>query len=279
MRNQYLNIRKRAFDLIEQRPKFGGWPFIVNVLIVTVIFVNIAAVILFSIDSYELAFEPLLMGIELFSVCFFTIEYVLRIWVSKEDPFFQRFRFPRLRYLASWSAVIDLLAVLPFYLIIFGLNIKFLLLLRFFRLLKIVRYFKVLQLIARVFRGKAQELSITVFSILTVSLFILCVMNYVEGPLQPEVFGNIPEAIWWAVITLTTVGYDNEVPVTILGKFLGGIIALLGIGIFALPAGILASGFSQEFNTLQCESPHHHYNSKDWPHCGKPLELSKINES
>jgi voltage-gated potassium channel len=265
----YIKFRKRAFELIESKTSFRGWPLFIDSLVVGVILINITTLILASIESIYLQHRLLFAAIELLSVIFFTVEFIVRLWVSKDAPEYQSLKYPRLKYAGSFYAVIDLLAVLPFYLAAFGMNLKFLLLLRLFRLLKIFRYFRALQIIGRVFQSKAHELYITVFFTLTVSLFISFVMYYVEGKHQPESFGSIPEAMWWTVITLTTVGYGDVVPVTLLGKFMGGIIALLGIGIFALPAGILASGFSNELQRLNDEET----STKEFncPHCGKAL--------
>jgi voltage-gated potassium channel len=264
----YIKFRKRAFQLIEPKTSLRGWPLFIDSLVVGVILINIATLVLASIESINLQHRLLFAVIELFSVIFFTIEFLVRIWVAKDAPKYQSSKYPRLKYAGSFYAMIDFFAVLPFYLAAFGMNLKFLLLLRLFRLFKIFRYFRALQIIGRVFQAKAHELYITIFFTLTVSLFISFVMYYVEGKHQPEAFGSIPEAMWWTVITLTTVGYGDVVPVTVLGKFMGGIIALLGIGIFALPAGILASGFSNELQQIQKEKSHKQIHC---PHCQEPL--------
>ena len=118
-----------------------------------------------------------------------------------------------------------------------------------------------MQLIGRVFVSKKNELLITVFAVFLLLLMASSIMYYVEHEAQPEVFASIPHSMWWGIITLTTVGYGDVFPITLLGKIFNGMIAFLGIGLFALPAGILASAFAEEMNK-------HHNGATQCPHCG-----------
>jgi len=135
---------------------------------------------------------------------------------------------------------------------------------RIFRLFKLGRYSSAMKTMARVLRNKKEELGITIFIVLLLLIIASSLMYFVENPVQPEVFSSIPAAMWWGVETLTTVGYGDVIPQTALGKALGMVIAILGIGMFALPAGILGSGFFEEVQSKRRES-------EVCPHCGKEI--------
>jgi voltage-gated potassium channel len=246
-----VSIRKYIHFLLDPGSSAKGISYFIDIFITVVIFINIVALTLETVNKFTTEYRRELILIELFSVTFFTIEYLLRLWVSVENEHYRKSRFPRLRWALTPMAVIDLLAILPFYIgFILGINMKFFLILRLFRLFKLVRYFTALQLMGRVFRAKINELLIAVFFILVLLFFISFVMYYVESKEQPRAFADVPSAMWWGIITLTTVGYGDVVPITPMGKLLGGCIAILGIGMFALPAGILASGFSNELEKI-----------------------------
>jgi voltage-gated potassium channel len=164
-------------------------------------------------------------------------------------------------------AIVDLLAILPAFLpLIFPLDlriIRFLRLFRLFRLFKMSRYVDSLNSLDDVVRSKKEELTVTVVMIAMLLLFSSSLMYVVETEAQPDKFPDIPSAMWWGVATLTTVGYGDVFPVTPLGKVLGGFIAFLGIGMFALPTGILASGFAEEIRKR-----HEKDKACACPHCG-----------
>ncbi|MDQ3178883.1 MAG: ion transporter [Acidobacteriota bacterium] len=173
-------------------------------------------------------------------------------------------RFGRLRYIFSLMAIIDLLGILPTFLpMIFTIDlrvVRFLRVFRLFRLFKLNRYVQSLNKLDDVVRSRKEELLVTLVMISMLLLFSSSLMYLVENEAQPDKFPNIPAAMWWGVATLTTVGYGDIFPITPLGKLLGGFIALLGIGMFALPTGILASGFAEEIarkhQTEECLCPH-----------------------
>ena len=269
--SSYRRLRKYFYFILEPWSSDKGFSFFLDGIITTIILVNIVGLSMETIDGMAPEILKILKYVEIFSIIFFSIEYVFRVWVSVENDEFTRYRFPRLKYIITGFALIDLFAILPFYLMfLFGFNLKFLLILRLFRLLKLVRYFKALQLMTRVFKSKSQELLIAIFFTLSLLIFISFLMYYVEGPHQPEHFGSVPKTMWWGIITLTTVGYGDVVPMSVWGKFFGGCIAILGIGMFALPAGILASGFSNELEKMTTESSEENsIESEKCPHCGK----------
>ena len=180
----------------------------------------------------------------------FLVEYVARVWVAVENPLFKTKRFPRLRYMVTPIAIIDLLAVLPS---LFAFGGAPSLLLRFFRVLRIVRLAKLgrtskaLQYIRDAIVDKRYEFGL-VLGLLAITVLVSSSLLYLaEAEAQPDKFGSIPRALWWAVVTLTTVGYGDVYPETMWGRVAAGLVALAGVGIVALPTGILASSFAEEF--------------------------------
>lgn len=240
----------------------------VNSFIVGLILLNTIAAILETVDSIYTRYQPVFHTIEFVSVIIFSAEYVLRVWCCTIHPQYRHPLKGRIQYIFSVGAIIDMLAILPFYLPLFGGNdlrfIRSLRLLRFFRFLKLGRYLNASKVIGNVFKEKKEELVLSF--VITVFLIVMasCLMYYAEHDAQPEKFSSIPETMWWSVATLTTVGYGDEYPITALGKFLTACISILGIGMFALPAGILASGFSEEFRKMKT-------GKNCCPHCGKEL--------
>jgi voltage-gated potassium channel len=176
----------------------------------------------------------------------FVLEYLARVWSAPENPKYAGTH-GRLRYLVSPLAIVDLLAVAPFVLGFFGaesLVLRMVRLLRFLILAKLVRFSRAIHLLATVVYDRRFELGFTALVAMTVVLISATVLYVVEGGLQPETFGSIPRAMWWAVATLTTVGYGDVYPVTALGRVFGAITAFAGIGLIAMPTGILAAALS-----------------------------------
>ena len=167
------------------------------------------------------------------------------------------------------SKIFDLIAILPFYLpMIMLIDLRFVRVLRLFRLLRVFklgRYSESLRTLANVLKRKKEELFITIFVVMILLIIASSLMYFIENEAQPEIFSSIPSAMWWGVATLTTVGYGDAYPVTPVGKLLGAVIALLGIGMFALPTGILGSGFVEEMQRKREKR-------KICPNCGKEIE-------
>jgi voltage-gated potassium channel len=208
----------------------------------------VAAVVLETVDWINASYGRLFHAFDVFSVAVFTVEYILRAWSCTENP---RFRTPisgRLRYLITPMAIIDLLAILPFYLPFVIPDLRFvraLRLFRLFRILKLARYSDALKTFTEVLNLKKEELGVTLFATLIMLTVASSMVYEAENEVQPEAFANIPDAMWWGVVTLTTVGYGDIYPKTPLGKFIGSFVVIAGVGLFALPAGILASGFNE----------------------------------
>lgn len=243
--------RHRLHQILETGASDDVPSVVCDVIIVMMILLNVAAFLFGSVASVEDEYGQFLNWFENFSIAFFTIEYVLRIWACVEHP--------PLRDLPSWKArlkfaaqplqIIDLIAVLPFYLgSLVGADLRLLRVLRLFRFFKIIRYSPAMQVIAKVFYKEGRALIGALMVMLALLLFASTGMYYIEGDVQPETFGDIPSSMWWALATLTTVGYGDAVPVTTLGKLWSSLFMVFGLGMFALPIGIFSTGFAQEIN-------------------------------
>ena len=221
----------------------------VDVAILTLITLNIAALVLETVSSVERAFRPQFYAFEVFSVAVFTAEYLLRLWSCTVDP---RYRSPvlgRIRFALTPMEIVDLLAVLPFWLPFLGVDLRFLRALRLFRVFRVIklrRYSRALQTLERVFIKTRAEMAVSLSVVAILVLLAASLMYFVENAAQPKTFSSIPATMWWAVATLTTVGYGDVYPITPLGKILASVVSLLGIGMFALPTSILGASFVEE---------------------------------
>ena len=239
-------FKERLYEILEVAA-VGDIPSkVFDICIMTLITLNVAAVILATVESLDSQYQYYFRIFEVFSVTVFSLEYLLRLWTCTLNENFRNPITGRLRYILTPFALIDLLAILPFYLpMIIPLDLRFIRavrLFRLFRLFKIGRYSKAVLMLKRVLKEKKEELVLVVFVVFLLLIIFSSLMYFIEKEAQPEAFSSIPEAMWWGIITLTTVGYGDVYPITSLGKILGALIAFLGIGMFALPAGILGSG-------------------------------------
>lgn len=223
-----------------------------HLFIILLILANVAAVVLESYPPYADRFGAGFWWFEVFSVAVFSLEYLARLWSAVEAPRYQGLSpgMARLRYALSPMALIDLAAILPFYLAFFiPADLRFLRVLRLLRLLKLSHYFPGLDVFLHVLRVQLPSLVAASLVMLVLILFSACLMYILEHDAQPESFSSVGAAIWWSVVTLTTVGYGDVTPLTPLGKVLGAAIMLLGVGTVALPAAMLAGRFSEEIQT------------------------------
>jgi voltage-gated potassium channel len=210
---------------------------------------------------------------ETFSVIVFTIEYLLRVWVSDlQKPNLKPWK-ARLLFIISAMAIIDLLAILPFYLpFVVAVDLRVLRMLRLMRLtriLKINRYTKAMTVLTTVLKNKKEQLLSSFFVALLLLVLSSVLMYNAEHAAQPEMFFSIIHTMWWAVATLTTVGYGDIYPVTEIGKILAALIAIIGIGIVAIPTGIIAAGFTEAIDHKEDQEE---TLKKYCPYCGKSVE-------
>ncbi|MEQ8237812.1 MAG: ion transporter [Cyclobacteriaceae bacterium] len=245
-------LKKRIYEILEKGEDGDQISKRFDIFIIILIILNVILVIAETEEHLYTEYKQWMDAFEKVSVLIFTLEYLLRIWTCTYATKYAHPLWGRLSFIFSFGALIDLLAILPFYLpLIFKLDGRFLRVLRLFRLFRLFkmgRYSTAFRLIQNVIRDRKEELAVS-FSILVILLVVASgLMYYIENSVQPESFSSIPETMWWGVATLTTVGYGDMYPITGLGRLLAAIIAILGIGVFALPAGIIASGFEAELS-------------------------------
>ncbi|BCW99420.1 MAG: potassium voltage gated channel, Shab-related subfamily, member 2 [Armatimonadota bacterium] len=263
------SLRSRVYAVLEgeaaSSPVGMAVHGILLLLILSNVLVSVEASVVSIADRYARWFD----AFDAFSVTIFTVEYLARLWCCVEDP---RFRSPvlgRLRFALGFLPLVDLAAVISFsgVLLAGGADYRFLRVLRILRILRILklgRYSQALLLVGRVVAAKKEQLAaalVCVFVLITIAAGLI---YEVERQAQPEAFGSIPESMWWAVVTLTTVGYGDVYPVTPVGRVLASLLALFGVAMFGLPAGILASGFMEELSRRRGDI-------ETCPHCGKPI--------
>jgi voltage-gated potassium channel len=257
-------LRRRAFAILEEPGPGDRASWAVRVFLVSLIALNVLAVILDSIASLAAKWVGPLRVFEMASVGVFTVEYLLRTWVVVERPGYGRPILGRLRYLLTPLAIFDLLAIIPFYLpLIFPFDLRYLRTLRLLRMAKFGRYSQSVRILRDVLADRKNELLAAASLLGAVIVMASGLMYAAEHQAQPTVFTSIPATMWWAVATLSTMGIDMR-PVTSVGKVLASVIAVCGILLFALPAGIISSGFVEKYMQAR--------RNRTCPHCGKSLE-------
>ncbi len=291
----YSEFRLYIYELFA--PRLGGragaaldWG------IMALIIINIGAVIMGTVDLVQNNYGTELYLIELVSVIVFTIEYLARVWSVVETREYSGSVWGRIRFTITPLMIVDLVVLLPFYLTglfpgrIDARILRALRLLRVVRLLKIARYSDSIRSFGAVFRSQKEKLIVAAAMNSILLVLSSSVMYQLEHRAQPELFSSIPQTLWWGAMTLTTVGYGDMYPVTDLGQLVGSFIAVFGIGLFALPASILAAGFIEdgqeqaddndsesESQSVSESASDYHPDSADGetppycPHCGEKL--------
>lgn len=258
MESSYDNLKKWIFETIDDTDETGKPNHCFDYFIISLIFLNIFAIFLESIPYYRDNYSLFLSGFEIITVSVFSVEYILRIWTCN---FYKEYSHPikgRIKFALTPKMLIDLLAVFPFYLAItITLDpriVNLFRLLRLFRIFKLLRYYGTIDVIMRVLK-KNKDYFFAVFIILGILLIFTSYLIYAfESAAQPDKFGDMVASLWWSVVTLTTVGYGDIYPITPIGRFLTIGVLLIGIGIFALPTGIIASGFLEEMRATREET-------------------------
>lgn len=265
----YLKARRRVREILAHA-KAGDTPSrVFDTLIVGLILLNVVAMVIESVERIYSLVPTWFTAFEYFSVAVFSVEYILRIWSCVEDPAYMNPVIGRLRFACSPLAMVDLAAVLPFYLPFLGVDLRVLRMFRLFRVMRIMRIAKLarysdsLQMLLRVVKSRRDQLLSAVFILVILLIVAASLMYYAEHEAQPKVFSSIPAAMWWAAVTLTTVGYGDAYPVTALGKAMAAMTAVFGIGMFALPTAILGAGFLDDLAS--------HKKAQRCPHCGKEI--------
>ncbi|MFM9263746.1 ion transporter [Tychonema sp. BBK16] len=242
-------VKKIIYEILEISTSTNLYSLADDIIIQSLIVLNITAFIASTSADLSATYHQTFENIEIVSSLVFSLEYILRMWVCTVDTKYSHPIWGRIKYALTPLSLIDLFSILPFYLLLLFPNLSFVYLislLRLLRLIKISRYSESVRTLGTVLYAKKEELLATAFAVFILLVFASSLMYFVESSAQPKSFGSIPDAMWWGVVTLTTVGYGDIYPITPIGRFLGSMLAFLGIGIFALPAGIISSGFSEE---------------------------------
>lgn len=263
-------FKVRLYEIMDKASEGDTASRIFDSVIVTLILLNMVVVILESVKDLPVQYVVLLSGFEMLSMYIFAVEYLLRVWTCTLNERYQKPIMGRIKFVFSPLALADLAAILPFFLPWFlDVDLRFMRAIRLFRLFlvfKMGRYSRSLKTFGNVLSREKEELVVTMFVLMVILVIASGLMYFAENDAQPEVFSSIPATMWWGIVTLSTVGYGDAYPVTAFGKVLGAVIALMGVGMFALPAGILGSGFSEELRKRRQEE-----GGLVCPHCGKGM--------
>ena len=247
-RPRWLRMRKRVSELLDVPESGDRASQFADLFIISLIVVNVTAMTLETVEALQLRWHFAFRALEQVSLYVFSIEYLLRVWSIVDNKWRNEYRDPlwgRLRFMRSPMAIIDLLAVLPFWLqMIFPLDLRVLRIVRLLRVLKLTRYSAATNLLFEVLREKSRVVGASLFILLLLLILAATITYMVEHDTHPESFSSIPQAMWWSIVTVTTVGYGDVVPITTAGKILGSLLGFIGVALIALPTGILASGFS-----------------------------------
>lgn len=243
-----MSLRQDAFEILE-RGRRGSISRTVDVTIVLLIVVNVFISVIATVQSVEARWGFWLTLVDQICVAVFVLEYLARLWVAPEHPMMagRTALYARLRTAGMPMMIVDLVSIAPFFIELFvGVNIGAIRVLRFIRFYRLARYAPAIATIGRVLAAEWRSLVGTAVIFFGLLLLSSVAMYFAESHLQPDKLGDVPSAMWWAVVTLSTVGYGDVTPVTALGKVIAGIVMALGITFFALPVGIIANGFQEE---------------------------------
>jgi voltage-gated potassium channel len=242
-------VRRRCYEILEQGPVGDRTSMLVDRLLVVLILINLVAVALESMPELAARYGRWFDAIELVSLVAFTLEYGLRVWSAVEHRPYRHQSAWRARwsYMKSAAGIVDLAAILPFWLaLMFPADLRAILVVRAVRFLKIARYSPAMRSLLAVIYRERRPLVGCVVILLGTTFIAASLMHLAEGRAQPDKLGTIPDAMWWAIVTLGTIGYGDVVPVTVVGKLIAGVTIFLGLIMVALPVGIIASGFAEE---------------------------------
>jgi len=270
----YHKVRFRVHTLLH--PELGNthWDRALNAFIILLILLNVLAVMLETVPAIYNPNREFFYYFDILSVIIFSVEYILRVWSCVHDKRYHHPVYGRLKYMVSPGGMIDLLAILPFYLKVFiHFDLRMLRILRLFRFLRLFRltaYMKAAKLITNVFRATFNQLMLGLVMVVILIILSSSIIYFIEHAKQPDVFTTIPDTIWWSVTTLTTVGYGDMVPTTMAGKTFTSFILIAGVALFALPAGIITAGFLEEIRKQKRPGK-----KQICPHCHKPIEAEE----
>jgi voltage-gated potassium channel len=258
-------LKRRIFKVIDDHKSRKPLNRLFHSILFALILLSSLLLIIESVEPLYLRYKPVLFAMEMFTMVFFTMEYLLRVYTCTELSGFQHPLSGRISYVFTPLMIIDILSIIPFYLILFSSHYSGFYLFSVFRvlrLLKAIRYVNAFKVIGQVFYIKREQLLVSFIFILFVFVFASSIIYLAERDAQPEKFKDIPAAMWYTIVTITTVGYGDIYPITSIGKITGGLISAMGLILFAIPTSILTSGFLKVNEKSD---------GKHCPHCGKEI--------
>jgi voltage-gated potassium channel len=250
-KNRAIVLRQRAYDVLEHGPIGHSRMRVVSRLLILLIVINLIAVVLESVPRYEHDYGRVFLVIEMVSLVVFTAEYLLRVWAAVEHAPYRHLApiKARLQFIVSLSGIVDLVSVLPFWFAFFvPSELRVILIFRIVRFLKLARYSPAIRSLLDALYSERRALFGCVLILLGTALIAASLMHLAERGVQPDKLGTIPDAMWWAIVTLGTIGYGDVVPVTPLGKIIASITIFGGLIMIALPVGIIATAFSEQIH-------------------------------
>ncbi len=263
----YRRVRQWTYDHLQSPEIDSSAEYVIRYGIAVLIVLNVIAVMISTVPSVAAAHGEKLHTFEVISVIIFTLEYLFRLWAIVEDPRYSHPFLGRVRYGLTFFGLIDLLAILPFYLPFFIKldlrTLRILRLLRLARLVKLGRYSTALSSFVAVLRNKKEQLIVSMVILLLLLVVSSTAIYYLEHDQQPEAFSSIPASLWWGIVTLTTIGYGDVYPITVGGKVCAALISIISIGMVAFPSGIIVAGFEEVMEKEKEDSV--------CPHCGETL--------
>ncbi len=255
-RSKINNLEKALFYLVDENDEHNKLSKFFNYFLMILIILSVGEMALETDDSIFIPYRNYFRIFDFFTVMVFSTEYIIRIvtaHLTKDNQGKTRWQSIK-EYVISFAGIVDLLSILPFYLDFTNLDLRvlrMLRLLRFFRVFKITRYNDSMKLVADVIKDKRSEIGVIMGLIIIIMIISSFIMFYAEHERQPEQFPNVLGCLWWAIVTMTTIGYGDVYPVTTMGKLIGSIMAILGIGLVAMPTGIISAGFLEKINEKQ----------------------------